>query len=409
MSSKAVYRRLAAVVVGAAVAAGALGGCDKTPRNARDAIVLYRTGDYAQAAAALKPSTTKLDEDFVLNNCRYGSCALGAGQFDDAEHAFFEAHKVINSGDTNDTGRQLSASIVYEGVKVWKGEPFERAMADYYLGVLYLMKHNYGNARAAFQDSLFSLRENATKDDVEHYKVVESRFALGYFGLGYCNLRLGRQDLAEQNFKLAQQYDPKLAQLIADVQKPEVNGLVFVDAGGGPQKVAKGWYNEESMFYPTPAEADRAVPMLPPVVLVSGVPATKPGVPYDTVDTLAMAQDRRWMDIDTIKKAKAVIGTGAMAAGAGMAAYGADRRNEGLFWGGVGTAVVGGLLVASSQSDTRYWELLPRTVYIVPVTLPAGEHDVAVSVGTWHNVVHMTQPPAQPGERADAVFYFRAK
>ena len=192
--------------------------------------------------------------------------------------------RVINSGDTNDSGRQLTASVVFEGVKVWKGEPFERTMADYYLGVLYLMKHDFGNARAAFQNSLFSLRENASKDDLEHYTVVESRFALGYFGLGYCNLRLNRADLAAQNFGLAQKYDPRLAQLITDVQQPSVNALVFIDWGMGPPlRAARGWYNEETVFGPTPAEAG---PIPEPVVLLDR-PAPPPArsVAYDTVDT----------------------------------------------------------------------------------------------------------------------------
>jgi hypothetical protein len=35
------------------------------------------------------------------------------------------------------------------------------------------------------------------------------------------------------------------------------------------------------------------------------------------------------MDIDTIKKFKAVVGTGAMAAGAGMTGYGAAKGGEG--------------------------------------------------------------------------------
>ena len=394
---------LAGIVAGAA----AMGGCNQTTRNERDGIVLYQTGNYAQAGIAIKQSINpeKKNESYVLNNCRYGSCALAAGQFDEAQHAFLEAYRIINAGDVNDAGRQMQASVVFEGVKVWKGEPFERAMAQYYLGMLMLMNHDYENARAAFQNSLFSLREGE-KDNPEKFSVVQSRFALGYFGLGFCNLRMNKPTVAEDNFKLAQQYDPKLAQLIADVQRPEVNGLVFIDAGHGPRKEPKGWYNEESVFGPTPAEVG---PIMPPTVLVDGRPATRRGVAYDTIDTLAMAQDKHWMDIDTIKKFKAVVGTGAMAAGTGLAAAGAERRDKGMFWAGVGTAVVGAALAASSQSDLRYWELLPRTVYIVPVALAPGAHDVSVQIGNDHNLVHMEQPTPKPGETRDAVFYFRLR
>jgi tetratricopeptide (TPR) repeat protein len=384
-----------------------LGGCNQTSRETRNAILSYDVGDYAQAAAIIKPKTTKLDENYVLNNCRYGSCTLAAGDFASAEHAFYEAYKVINSGDTNDAGRQLQAAVVFEGVKVWKGEPFERAMADYYLGMLYLMKHDYGNARAAFQNSLFSLRQNASKDDLDHYQAVESRFALGYFGLGFTNLRLGRTDLAATNFALAQKYEPGLAQLITDVRRPGVNTLIFIDAGQGPRKAARGWYNEESVFGPTPQEVG-AIPS--PIALIDGRPATRNGVVYNTVDTLAMAQDRRWMDIDTIKKAKAVIGTGAMAAGAGMTAYGADRNNKNLMWAGLGTMLAGAAISASSQSDTRYWEMLPRTVYIIPATLAPGQHEVVVSAGPSRSPpVDMTAAPQDAGTPGDYIFYFRLR
>jgi tetratricopeptide (TPR) repeat protein len=403
-------RRLA-FVPAVTLAVLTLGGCNQTPRSAHEAILYYNSGDYGQAATVLKPTIDKerqkLDENFVLNNLRYGSSTLAAGQFAAAESAFFDAYKVINSGDTNDAGRQLTASVVWEGVKVFKGEPFERAMADYYLGVLYLMKHNYGTARAAFQNSLFSLRENAKKDNLDSYTLAESRFALGYFGLGYTNLRLGKPDLADQNFALAEKYDPRLKALIAEVRKPGVNALVFVDWGQGPRKEARGWYNEESVFGPTPAEAG---PIAAPMLVIDGHPAVSAQIIYDTVDTLAMAQDHRWMDIDTVKKFKAVVGTGAMAAGTGMAAYGAERHDKGFVIAGAATALLGVGLAASSQSDTRYWEMLPRTVYVIPATLPPGQHDVMVQVGASRSApVQMVMPPAGAAETQDAVFYFRLR
>ena len=117
------------------------------------------------------------------------------------------------------------------------------------------------------------------------------------------------------------------------------------------------------------------------------------------------------MDIDTVKKVKAVIGTGAMAAGGVMAEEGARQHKEGLMWAGIGTAIVGGALVASSQSDTRYWEMLPRTVYIIPLTLTPGAHEVVVQAGASRSApVQMvyTAPPAGVGAQ-DAIFYFRLK
>lgn len=459
--------RLGRMVVAAGMTAATLGafGCNRTAAPARNAIVLYRAGDYGAAANELKPTTTRRDENFVLDNCRYGSCALAAGQLANAETSFMAAYEVINGVNTNNGGRTMGAALVFEGIKVWKGEPFERAMAHYYLGVIFLIQHDYENARAAFQNSLFKLVDYASKDTTQNIQEHQSNFALGYFGLGFCYLRLGRQDLAQQNFEIAARLDPSLSTVISKAAQPTTNTLLFVDAGWGPQRAGKGWYNEESAFGPTPAEAGPVPPInvftdgrlavagtstpgpimapapspypgmagppgsVPPGSVPPGnmrpgyTPASNNIVQYKMVDTLAMAQEQRWQDIDTIRKTKAVIGTGAMAAGAGVAAYGAEKHDEGTMWAGLGIAALGGALAASSQADLRYWEMLPRTVYVVPMSLPPGEHDIVVAAGPARSApIHVSIPvpgatipnnatPGAPGRPAprDTVLYFRLR
>ena len=228
---------------------------------------------------------------------------------------------------------------------------------------------------------------------------------MGYFGLGLCYARLGRPDLAAANFQLAEKNDPRLVGVIRDAQDPKANTLVFVDYGTGPRRAPKGWYNEESAFGPTPAEAG---PIGPVDLLVDGQPATHTGEAYHMVDTLAMAQEQRWQDIDTIRKTKAVIGTGAMAAGAGVTAYGAQRHDTGTALAGLGVMALGAALAASSQADVRYWETLPRTVYVVPASLAPGKHELLVRAGGSQSApLVVTIPPVSPGNKQDNVFYFR--
>ena len=64
------------------------------------------------------------------------------------------------------------------------------------------------------------------------------------------------------------------------------------------------------------------------------------------------------------------------------------------------------LLKASSQADTRTWEMLPRTSFVIPLTLPPGKHDITVDFPeargqfqTWRNL----EAPAT----GDATYYFR--
>jgi len=272
--------------------------------------------------------------------------------------------------------------------------------------MIYLVKHDYQNARAAFQNSNFQVLQYAKKDNIDEYTKVQSKFALGYFGLAYTNLKLGRADLAQQNFQLAVQADPQLQGLVSAVQQPGVNALIFVDAGTGPHKEGKGWYNEESAFGPDPAHAG-PVPAIS--ATVDGRPITAKQN-YSTVDTLALAQERSWQDIDTVKKVKAVAGTGLMVGGTGLAAYGAERRDNGLVAAGIGTALLGAALSASSQSDVRYWDMLPRNVYVIPASLPPGQHQIQVQVGgSGSGVLTTTVAPPAPGTPDGNVFYFRLK
>ena len=306
-------------------------------------------------------------------------------------------------------------------------------MAHYYLGLIFLIRHDYENARAAFQNSLFNLQDYAKKDDQEHIQEVQSNFALGYYGLGFCYLRLGNVDLARQNFQLAVKMDPSIQPVVTQTGDPSTNALLFIDAGQGPMRAGRGWYNEESAFGPTPAEAGPVPPVVAWVdgqqaTMAAGGPAVAPGVyvpggpapvgpvyhsPYALVDTLAMAQQKRWQDIDTIRKTKAVVGTGLMAGGTGVAAYGAQKRDQGMMWAGIGAALLGGAVTASSQADLRYWEMLPRTVYVVPLTLPPGEHDIVVQAGPGRSApVHVTipggaGPTGTSGGPRDTVLYFR--
>jgi tetratricopeptide (TPR) repeat protein len=399
--SASFFRPLVAVAALASLAA-----CQQTSREVQHAVGMYAIGDYATAAAILKPETLKKNENFVLNNCRYGSAALAAGQLPEAENAFLAAYEVINGVKTNDGGRTLGAALVFEGVKVWKGEPFERAMAHYYLGLIYLIHNDYENATAAFRNSLFKLREYASENDKpnpDQYTPYESNFALGYFGLGFSYMRQGRQDLSDQNFALAQKLQPGLAGVIAEAKRPTTNVLIFVDYNFGPQRAARGWYNSQSAFGPTPAEAG-PVPQV--AAYADGQPVTS-GERYSMVDTLAMAQDQKWQDIDTIRAVKAGIGTGAMAAGTVVAAEGARRRNTNEELAGVGIALVGAAIAASSQADVRYWEMLPRTVYVIPASLTPGEHTIQVLAGA------SSCPPfkvtVKPAGEGDTVLYIRLR
>ncbi len=380
-----------------------LTGCaSQSARPGEAGVAAFFHGDYRGAQQRLAPAAAQTDENFVLNNVRLGSAALADYDLDAAEGAFLRAYEVINSVGVNDGGRSLGAVLVSENLKVWKGEPYERAMANFYLGLVYYMRHDYANARAAFENSLFKLRDygespNAA-NSADQYRQVESDFALGYLMLARSWQRLGEDDKALKYFNRV----PELRNYLMPLGDPEVNRksnlLLVVDFGFAPRKVTN--YDGAIVgFSPTPQQAG---PVPPPAVIVDGRPVDLKGRGRPPVDLVAVAQERRWQDIDTIRTIKTTVGTGLIAGGA----YGLTRHSHNDQAVGLGLIAAGLLLKAGSTADVRQWEMLPRTTFVLPLDLDPGRHDVTVEFPavpglrqTWRGLVVPDQ--------GEATYYIR--
>jgi hypothetical protein len=370
-------------VIASALSLVVLGGCtSKATRQGQGAIRSYYNGDFVGAAGALRPLADETNEDFVLNNVRLGSVALTNYTFDEAEAAFLKAYEVMNSVGVNNGGRTLGAVMVSESLRVWKGQPFDRAMVNFYLGLIYYARRDYDNARAAFENSLFKLREYGEEKKEDKYREVESKFVLGYLMLAKSWQRLGREDLAEANFRRVRELRPDLAMTADPGLNARSNFLLVVDTGYGPS-IATDFDGAIAGFTPTPAQAG---PIACPTVYVDGrALADNNQVVRPTVDMLAIAQDRVWQSIDTLRTIKSAVGTGLIAAGAfeGVrGAYGSGSAQRRDLIASAALVGAGLLLKATSQADTRVWELLPRTTFVIPMYLEPGMHDLRIQLPT---------------------------
>ena len=386
-----------------------LTGCAPSPsvRQAENGVAAFFAGDYNGAQRRLAPVATQTDENFVLNNVRLGSAALADYDLDTAESAFLRAYEVINSVGVNDGGRSLGAALVSENLKVWKGEPYERAMANFYLGLVYYMRHDYANARAAFENSLFKLRDygegkaspGESADKADQYRVVESDFALGYLMLAKCWQRLGDEDKALKYFNRV----PELRNYLLPLGDPQTNKksnlLLVVDFGFAPRKVT----SRDGAFVgfrPTPREAG---PVPPPVVIVDGSPVDLKGRGRPPVDLVSLAQERQWQDIDTIRTVKTTIGTGLIAGGAYQSLRSRNGNGQAI---GLGLVAAGLLLKAGSHADVRQWEMLPRTTFVLPLDLEPGRHDVTVEFPAVPGLRQTWRGLVVPNE-GEATYYIR--
>ncbi|HRK31679.1 MAG TPA: hypothetical protein PLD59_11420 [Tepidisphaeraceae bacterium] len=405
---RTVPRRFALLCLLPATICPLLLGCE-TPKKVREAqlgVSAFYAGNFAAAGERLRPLADKTDENFVLNNCRLGSAALARYDLAEAEAAFLKAYEVMNSVGVNDGGRSLGAVLVDEKVRIWKGEPFERAMASFYLGLTYYMQQDYGNARAAFENALFKLRDaSRAKDEQQDYARLERQFPIATIMLARCWQKLGRDDLANANFERVRQLRPDQSSVADPGLHSSANVLLVVDFGVGPRKETD-FDGSILGFAPKPSEVAR-VPA--PRVIVNGVVqrvAVGDGPP---TDLLSLAQDRRWQSIDTIRLTKSAVGTGLIAGGAGYGLYKAGSRDgmsgeDALVAGGLIAA--GLLLKATSQTDVRQWEMLPRTTFVIPLQLAPGTHDVTVEFATGRGLGQTWRGLIAP-ERGDATYYFR--
>ena len=114
------------------------------------------------------------------------------------------------------------------GARISRGEPYERAMAYYYRGLLYLRKGDYENARASFKGGLL-------QDTMAEQEVYQADFALLIFLEGWSSMMLGDWDMAEESFQEVKKYRPDFV-----IPPRDHNVLLIAETGTAPQKIAVG-------------------------------------------------------------------------------------------------------------------------------------------------------------------------
>ncbi|MDX2132064.1 MAG: hypothetical protein SFY69_08430 [Planctomycetota bacterium] len=391
-----------------ALLASLAGGCASRDRVDRKVEAAALRAEYGVARQAIEASLSDnpSDKSYLLDRMRLLILTLADGQPDAAEIASNELYNLLRTQGLNDD-RTVRAAVFNERVKIWKGEPFEQAMAYSYIALQKAMRGEWDNTRAAAQSSLFLLRdfgenergERVTRDDLARraaqadasgrngdaliengYVPARTTFTLGYLLNAVANKALGRDAEARDNLREAVAIDPALEPLARQLEAGGYNTVLVVDYGRGPAKVAYGPDDALARFQPlTPADAR---PLLAQILPPSGVPAGQPeGTPV-AADLNAMATDLMWNSLESVREAKSVIGTVLIAGGAVLATSGGnsdeERRNRALV--GAGLILAGALLKAGASADTRHCEFLPQRVYLVPLTIDVAASSILLEV-----------------------------
>ena len=140
----------------------ALSGCQSPPRN-MSAVQAYYDYNFNGAREALRgDALLRNDEQTILNNTRLGMAALADGDLAEAEQALGHSFELLSTAGLN-KDRTIAAVLDHEGVRIWKGEPFEQALTYHYVSTLYALMGDWENARAAAANSRRAAKINSTR------------------------------------------------------------------------------------------------------------------------------------------------------------------------------------------------------------------------------------------------------
>lgn len=377
-----------------------LGACASRDRVDRRIEAAALAGDYGVAREALQAdlSPDPSDKSYLLDRLRLLILTLADGQPDAAEIPANELYALLRTQGLN-ADRTVSSAVFNERVKIWKGEPFEQALAYTYIGVQKAMRGEWDNARAAAQSSLFLLRDfgdnerggRMTAEDLARraaqaeaagqspdavidrgYAPVGTNYTLGFLLNAVANAALGRAEEALDNYAQAERIDPSLRPLCDVLRAGDYDTVLVVDVGRGPAKRSYGEDGALAQFIPiTPSTNE---PLRVEVVSPGGVRTALLSDVPQALDVNPMAQDLMWNSLEGVREAKSALGSLMVVGGVVVAtAPGSrdesdeERRNRALI--GAGVAILGAILKASAQADTRHCEFFPQRTYLVPLRL----------------------------------------
>jgi len=308
--------------------------------------------DFAAEAAKLRSAPAK---DATLYTLQAGVAALAENRTAESSELFDTALSSIEGMFANTEGAAKARSLWYEeGAKDYKGEPYERAMAFWYRGLLYLAGGDYENARASFRGGIL-------QDAFAEEQQFRSDFASLMLLEGWANQLNGDRGQAGDAYK-------EVARLRPGFQAPskDANLLVVVELGGSPRKVGDGIGNHEIVYRKAKRMPERSAR-----VEIDG----KPVALAQAEDLFFQAATRGGRPVDRLIAGKVAFQN--VAGGIGEAA--GSIASDLSVWnaaagGGHGNALgavaaVGAIasIIAVNvkpRADVRYWSNLPETMHV---------------------------------------------
>ncbi len=327
--------------------------------------------------AQLRPLFERLyiegERNATLNFQRIGLAALAAGDTDTAEKAFENAVMRIDQIYADNPEAQKAKSLwTAEKIKDYKGEPYERAMAMFYRGLVYAAKGDFQNARAMFKQADY-------QDTVSEAEQYAGDFGLMPYMAGWASYCDGNSSLAKDFLQMAVKGDKNYANV--SVEQPV---LVLFETGRAPFKYGAGKHGEELRWAPHVSQAENALSAC------TGTTAASCSINnfVTGADINFQATTRGGRPFDAVLGGKASFKEGAqnvaqvanVVSQVGLGFGGREGGNLGLFGMFAGMVAQGVAASTQAQADIREWEQLPGTVWLATASAKSNVSELLVNV-----------------------------
>jgi tetratricopeptide (TPR) repeat protein len=348
----------------------------------------YYTGRSDEAHRLLADLLDRDADGRALYLNELGVLDLDEGNLDDAYKCFIEAYQIMGAFEGANL-KEVGAIVGDEASKIWRGDPYEKSMNSYYIGVINLLRGVNDNARAGFKSAIFFDSSNAG----EQY---QCDFAPAYFLEGFASGLTGDADTEAVDYGKARELAPDCP---AFAEGNHGNLVVIVDVGRGPTKIAVGEHGEATRFVGYPERPDHIV------VVADGKSI---GTSQKAGDVYFQASTRGGRAFDAVLMGKAIYKSSARAAGVTTLLLANDMKDKYQ----TGALLIGAGLLASSflvsaKADTRHWTTLPNEVQLFRGALAPGAHEIEI-VPSSGRIAGAGKRTIEIPANGDAVVYVRA-
>lgn len=386
-------------------------GCATHADRVRSGRELYLGGQAEQAAAAFELLLPKAGKDRDVIELDLAMAQLFSGQPATAEATLRQVRDRLDHLEQADLGEAALAYLLDDNQRAYAGEDYEKVLIRVMLALANLMGDG-GDAEA------YCLQAGTKQQQVidaglelaeENPKAAYRRVAVGAYLRGVLREAThGNYDDAERAFATVVSWQPEFAAGPFDLWRVRQgrhsapgHGVLYLFAF-----VGRGPYKREVSEIPTSQAmfiADRILSAvgkhsLPPTLAPIKVPQVvtsenrldrlliqingRPGGATETITDVGQLGVEQHQAVFPYVLGRAVARRAVKKA----AVYAAKEMFENLHAGAsLAMDAAGVVWEATEAADTRCWSLLPDTIQVLRVELPAGEHDVTLRPG-WGEV-----------------------